>query len=158
MSDIQVVPFTQNLKPWFAKLNRVWLERYFVVEPIDALVLDHPEEHVLANGGHIMFAVCGDEVFGTCALKCHDEGVYELTKMAVDDSVQGKGVGRLLLDAAIAKFKELEGARLFLESHDSLVAALRLYETGGFEHTPRPDGPSPYVRSNIYMVWQELSR
>lgn len=155
VNDIEIVPFNETLKPWFGELNRIWLKRYFEVEPIDRRVLDNPEEHILDHGGQILFAVRGDEVLGTCALKYHGGDNYELTKMAVADSAQGQGIGRLLLKACIARYRELRGARLFLESHDSLRPALKLYETGGFEHAPSPDETSPYARSNIYMVFKE---
>lgn len=153
MDDIAIVPFNDRLEPWFGKLNRVWLERYFEVEPIDQQVLDHPQEHVLSHGGHILFATRGDEVLGTCALKHHGEGRYELTKMAVDDAAQGLGIGRRLLEACVELYRSLGGTTLFLESHDSLTPALRLYETGGFEHAPRPVKKSPYARSNVYMIF-----
>lgn len=47
-----------------------------------------------AGGGAILFALLGDAVVGTCALKQEGEGVFELTKMAVDESHQGLGIGR----------------------------------------------------------------
>lgn len=155
MADVQVVPFNASLKPWFGVLNRIWLERYFEVEPIDQQVLDDPETHVLAKGGQILFALQGDQVVGTCALKHHGDGNYELTKMAVADHAQGLGVGRLLLNEIICVYRQRKGSRLYLESHDSLQPALKLYETGGFAHVPRPEESSPYVRSNVYMVFQE---
>jgi GNAT superfamily N-acetyltransferase len=153
MTDIEIVPFSDSLKPWFGKLNRVWLERYFVVEDIDRLVLDNPEEYVLAHGGHILFARGGHTVMGTCALMSHGDGNYELTKMAVADAAQGKGVGRLLLNASVDLFRTIGGTRLFLESHHSLGPALKLYETGGFVHTTRPT-PSKYQRADVYMVYE----
>ncbi len=75
--------------------------------------------------------------------------------MAVTDNAQGLGIGRLLLNACIDTYREVGGTRLFLESHDSLVPALKLYESGGFEHAPSPDAASPYARSNVYMVFKE---
>ncbi len=153
MSNVEIVPYNETLKPWFGMLNRVWLERYFRVEDIDRLVLDNPEQYVLADGGRILFAVLEKEVVGTCALICHGEGNYELTKMAVSDAAQGKGVGRLLLNATVEQFQKLGGTRLFLESHHSLGPALKLYESGGFVHTERPK-PSKYQRADVYMVYE----
>ncbi|MEM7084386.1 MAG: GNAT family N-acetyltransferase [Pseudomonadota bacterium] len=155
MSELRIESFNEVLKPWFGRLNRVWLERYFVVEPIDETVLDHPEASILEAGGHIVFALRGEQVLGTCALKYHGDGEYELTKMAVADEAQGQGVGRFLFDAVIEKYRALCGRRLFLESHDSLTPAITLYETGGFVHVPRPGGPSPYERANVYMVFKK---
>ena len=76
---------------------------------------------------------------------------YELTKMAVTSARQGRGYGRQLLSAAIDRFLNLEGDRLYLESHSSLTAALALYESAGFHHEARPT-PSDYERADVYRV------
>lgn len=152
--NLHIVPFEPGLRSHFGRLNREWLERYFVVEPIDAEVLDHPERRILTGGGRILFACIDDEVVGTCALLQESPGVYELTKMAVTATRQGGGIGRRLLDAAIAEFRRLGGRTLFLETHSSLKAAISLYERAGFEHRGRkPD--SHYQRSDTYMVWRD---
>ena len=64
---------------------------------------------------------------------------------------KGQGIGRLLLDAAIAQFSTLGGSELFLESNSRMTPALKLYESSGFVHVPRPE-PSHYKRSDVYMV------
>jgi hypothetical protein len=38
------------------KLNRSWIEKYFVMEPVDEEVVSNPEEHILHDGGTILFA------------------------------------------------------------------------------------------------------
>jgi putative acetyltransferase len=137
----------------FERLNLDWLERYFSVEDIDRRVLGDPETHILAPGGHVFFAACGDEVIGTGALLRESDGVYELSKMAVDPDWQGRGIGRRLVQAAIDRFQALEGRQLFLESSSKLGPALHLYEALGFQHRGlKPD--SHYARSDVYMVWQ----
>lgn len=150
---LEIIEFEPILQKYFEALNVAWLEKYFKVEPIDRLVLQNPQEQIIDHGGYILFGRYQDQVVATCALKFQGGGKYELTKMAVDESCQGKGFGRVLLEATIAKFKQTDGNYLYLESHHSLGPALRLYETGGFVHTPRPE-PSVYQRSDIYMVYQ----
>lgn len=138
----------------FKKLNVEWLEEYFRVEPIDEQVLSDPERHVIAGGGEILFAIKDRIAIGTAALKPHDKGGLELTKMAVTRRYRGRGVGRQLVEAAITRFHELGGKTLYLESHSSLLPALKLYESVGFRHAPRPGGPSPYDRADVYMVYR----
>src|SRR5690606_20120551 len=122
------------------------------VEEIDRRVLGDPEGAILAPGGHVLFALYAARVVGTVALLRASEGVYELSKMAVQADCQGRGIGRLLLGAAIDRFRALGGTELFLESNSRLGPALHLYESLGFEHRPpRPD--SHYVRSDVHMVW-----
>jgi ribosomal protein S18 acetylase RimI-like enzyme len=152
--SLRIVPFAPELRADFARLNREWLERYFRVEPIDADVLDHPEQRILAGGGRILFAVLDGEAVGTCALLQESPGVFELTKMAVTDRHQGAGIGRQLLAAVIEEFRGRGASTLFLETHSSLKAAISLYERAGFEHRGRkPD--SHYQRSDTYMVWRD---
>jgi GNAT superfamily N-acetyltransferase len=72
--------------------------------------------------------------------------------MAVTESSQGAGVGRRLLEAAIAEARAAGARRLYLETNRKLGPAIRLYESMGFRHLP-PERvvPSPYVRSDVSM-------
>ena len=153
MAGVEIIPFEPRYRDDFKRLNIAWLERFFRVEPVDAEVLSNPERNILEPGGHILFARLGDEIVGACALIPEGPGRFELSKMAVDERHQGLGLGRKLLEAAIAKFKELDATELFLESSSKLGPAIRLYETSGFQHTPRP-GASHYERADVYMVYK----
>ena len=152
---VSVVPFSPELAPHFERLNVEWIDAFFRVEPIDLEVLRHPQEKVIDVGGEILFALDGAQVLGCVALKHEGDGVFELTKMAVTPAAQGRGLGRILMDACVRRFEARDGTYLYLESHDSLIPALTLYKSVGFEHTPRPGGPSPYARANVYMVYRK---
>ena len=151
---LQIVGFRPDLRQHFYRLNAAWLQKYFRMEPIDERVLSHPEEELLASGGAILFALLDGEAVGTCALKHDVDRVYELTKMAVDESRQGLGIGRALIDAAVAEFQRLGGATLFLETNSKLIPAIRLYESVGFEHQAARKPDSHYERSDVYMIWR----
>ncbi len=152
-TDVEILDFAPEYAADFGRLNREWLEKYFRVEPIDEIVLDNPQKKVIDEGGAILFARRHGDIVGTVALKHQGGGVYELTKMAVTDRAQGGGIGRLLLEAALARYESLPGKRLYLESHSSLKTALTLYESGGFVHEPPPE-PSDYERADVYMVYR----
>ena len=154
---LRIVPFEPPLRDAFYRLNEAWLRKYFYVEEIDHRVLSEPEQSILEPGGTILFAMLGDEAVGTCALLPEEDGAYELTKMAVDEQRQGLGIGRALMEAAIAEFRRRGGTRLFLETNARLVPAVRLYESMGFEHQPTTKPGSHYARANVYMVWRESS-
>ena len=96
----------------------------------------------------------GGQAIGTCALLHESPGVYELSKMSVDESFQGLGAGRKLLDAAIAEFHRRGGRELFLESNSRLRTALRMYEQAGFELQPSTRAGSHYERADVYMVYR----
>jgi ribosomal protein S18 acetylase RimI-like enzyme len=152
--QVRIVDYDARWREDFARLNLEWLERWFTVEPIDRAVLGDPEASILAHGGRVLYAVDADDhALGTVALKHEGDGVYELTKMAVAPEERGTGVGRLLVDAAIAAYLELDGRELFLESSQKLQPALRLYESAGFVHQPGARPGSPYARADVHMVW-----
>ncbi|GAB2535990.1 bifunctional helix-turn-helix transcriptional regulator/GNAT family N-acetyltransferase [Rhodanobacter koreensis] len=152
-SKVEVVPFEPRLREHFYRLNAAWLKKHFVIEPIDEQVLRDPEHAVLEPGGAIFFALLGDVVIGTCALLHEEQGVYELSKMGVDESFRGLGAGSRLLDAAIAEFQRRRGHTLFLESNSSLKPALHMYERAGFVLQPTIRSDSHYARADVYMIY-----
>jgi DNA-binding MarR family transcriptional regulator/ribosomal protein S18 acetylase RimI-like enzyme len=152
---VRIVPFAPGLREHFYRLNAAWLQKYFYLEEVDHRVLSNPEREILAPGGAILFALIDDVVVGTCALKQESPATFELTKMAVDERHQRLGLGRRLLEAAIAEFKRRKGKTLFLESSTRLTPALRLYESMGFAHQPTRKPDSRYSRSDVYMIWRE---
>jgi ribosomal protein S18 acetylase RimI-like enzyme len=118
-------------------------------------VLGDPERHILQPGGAIFFARLGEEVIGTCALLQESPGMFELTKMGVDETFRGLGAGRRLLDACIAEFHRRKGHTLFLESNSRLTTALRMYEKAGFVMQPSVRPGSHYERADVYMIYRK---
>jgi len=157
VSGIAIVPFQPALGPHFERLNREWIERYFVIEPPDLAVFENPHAAIVAPGGQIFFAVEGDSVLGTCAvIKKSAPGEMELAKMAVAPVAQGHGIGRLLGEAAIAFAKAAGATRLVLVSNSRLTPALTLYRRLGFHDAPLPSAYR-YTRGDVYMT-MELAR
>ncbi|UZW61531.1 GNAT family N-acetyltransferase [Lysobacter enzymogenes] len=157
VEPVRIVEYDPRWRADFARLNIEWLERWFVVEPIDREVLGDPETHLLAGGGRILFAVGADErALGTVALLPYPDGTVELTKMAVAPGLRGGGIGRRLMGGAINAFAQMGGRELFLESSTKLAPALKLYESVGFRHRPAPRAGSHYQRADVYMVWEAL--
>ena len=149
--NIQIIPYEAQYRSAFKTLNEVWIRQYFKMEASDYKSLDHPESYILDKGGYILFALHEGEVVGVCALiKMQDEVYdYELAKMAVSSSMQGKGVGKQLAKAIIDQAKAVGANRLFLESNTVLSPAIALYRKLGFQEIHGYE--SPYERSNIQM-------
>ena len=136
--------------PRFAALNAEWIEDLHFLEESDKLMVAHPEIYI-QNGNHVVSAHIDGEVAGAVALKKHEDGRYELTKMAVDSKFRGNGVGQHLMTAIEDYAKNEIGLDyLFLLSNTKNAAALRLYARNGW--TVNHEGPHPvYQRANIGM-------
>lgn len=148
--SIEIVPYRPELRAAFAALNRAWIEQFFRIESADLRVLDDPDGAIIAPGGQIFFALDDGEAIGTVAAVRESPATFELAKMAVRPSHQGRGVGERL-GRAVIDFARASGAKVvFLETNDALSNAIRLYERLGFVHATRPH-PSSYARSNVYM-------
>ena len=145
---LHIVEFRTEHQPIFERLNREWIEQYFWMEPIDTLVLQHPEEQILGKGGHILIACWEDEPVGVAALRPIDNTTFEFTKMAVDKKFRGRKIGLQLTEAAIQKAKDLGAKTVILYSSTKLIAAISLYRKLGFREIP----VDPiYKRSDIKM-------
>ena len=147
-TDISIQDFQREYATAFERLNKVWIEQYFWMEPMDFQILQNPEEEIINKGGKIFFALLNDLVVGTVALRLAGEHSFELTKMAVDGDFQGQQIGRRLLERAVHEAKTLKATELFLYSNTKLETAINLYKRFGFVEVPL-DGP--YKRSDIKM-------
>jgi ribosomal protein S18 acetylase RimI-like enzyme len=147
---IRLVPYAPEHRAAFRDLNLEWIAAHFEVEDEDRRVLDDPEGQILRPGGAILFALDGDTAVGTGALIRTDPLEFELAKMAVTTQARGRGIGRALCVALIALARERGAHQVELLSQTTLVAAVTLYRSLGFEEVPL--GTVPYRRSNIRML------
>ncbi len=136
----------------FRRLNEEWITRYFAVEPKEQELLADPQKTILDRGGRIFLAIRDGRPIGCCALLAIAPGEFEVAKMTVTESFRGSGIGRKLLEQAIAEARASGAHRLYLETNQKLAPAIRLYESLGFRHLP-PERvvPSAYARANVYM-------
>jgi putative acetyltransferase len=134
----------------FRDLNMAWLTAFFHVEAKDEATLSDPKGTIRAPGGQILLADIAGRTAGCVALLAMEDGAYEVAKMAV--APEAHGVGRRLLEAAIAWARERNARRLYLESNARLAPALRLYESAGFRHlSPQVRPVSSYARADVFM-------
>ena len=150
MNAITIIDYQPGHKQYFEKLNREWIEKYFVMEAIDEFVLTNPEEAIIKPGGAILMALYDGAVAGTVALRKAGESVYEFTKMAVEEKFRRKGIAEALSQASLKKAKMLGASEVILYSNSILTPAIHLYEKLGFRHVPVGDGD--YKRSDVKMT------
>jgi len=148
---VKIVNYEPKYAKAFQSLNEQWINQYFEMEEKDRVSLENPKEYILDKNGTILVALYNDIPVGVCALikMNHEKYDYELAKMAVDPTVQGKGIGYIIGEAIIDKAKELNAASLYLETNSVLKPAISLYQKLGFKKVQWTS--SPYARSNVNM-------
>ncbi len=147
---IEVVTYRPEWRDAFERLNREWIETWFVLEEADRATFRDPEAKILRPGGQIFFVLEDGEPLGTCAVLVHGPEVHELAKMAVSPAARGRGFGDRLMEAALA-FSRAAGARtMVIVSNTRLAPAIRLYQKHGFVRVPLEADPR-YARADIKL-------
>lgn len=149
---VEIVTWDPKYKQAFYDLNVAWIGKYFVVEPADEEILRQPEKLILEGGGQLFFAIESrtGRVLGTSALQPLHGG-WELAKMAVDPSVQGRGLGRRLALTAIDYARQIGAQEVVLETNSRLRPAITLYESLGFKPCP-PPSETRFERADVFMA------
>jgi len=149
-SSVTIEVFKEEYKSDFETLNLQWIHKYFKVEEEDSKILKNPKSYVIDGGGQIFFAVKDGKTIGTAAMVLTKERSFELSKMAVDSSYQGLGIGRMLINECIQFAKKENALEIFLITNDRLLPALELYNSSGFELDEDNDD-NRYERGNTKM-------
>ena len=147
---MEILSYNPKYAEEFKALNIAWLEKYFWVEPHDEEVLSDPEKYIIEPGGTIFFVKDQEEVIGTVALMKIEDGIFELTKMAVTPAAQGKKIGQKLMEHTIKFAKEKKWEELILYSNRKLENAIYIYRKYGFVEIPIEEN-NPYSRGDIKM-------
>lgn len=147
---MKIITYQSQYAEDFKKLNIAWLEKYFWVEPHDEEVLENPEKYIIKEGGTIFFVKEAEEIIGCVALMKMDEGIFELTKMAITPKYQGKKIGQKLMEHSISFAKEQGWDHLIIYSNRKLENAIYIYKKYGFEEIPI-GANNPYTRGDIKM-------
>ena len=148
---VHLRPFVPGDEAAFRRLNEDWLTKLVVLEDADRAVLENPVKNIVESGGHIFMALANDHPIGCCALLRVGPAEFELAKMAVLEEERGHGIGRKMLQYAIAQAKKLGAQRLHLETNRKLANAIHLYESVGFHHVPREQVIPRHTIANVFM-------
>src|SRR5688572_10007293 len=146
---IEIIEYEDQYATDFKKINLEWLDKHNLTEEPDLLMLNTPRDAIIQRGGAIFLAKSGDEIIGSAALISAHDDIYELAKMTVVPSWQGRGISKLLLERCLETAGLLGAKKIVLFSHHKLEAALQLYTKYGFVHVKVTD--SPFVTADIKM-------
>ncbi len=149
MPEVRVIDFRPEHGQAFRDLNLAWIRQHWEPEAADFKALDHPDEYILEPGGQILLAERDGDILGTVALLKMPDGGVELAKMTVAETARGLGIGKLLIQAAVERARQLGAHRVFLESNSVLEPAIAMYEANGFSYIEGV--ASPYARCNVQM-------
>jgi ribosomal protein S18 acetylase RimI-like enzyme len=151
MSDkLQIINYRPEHFSRFRQINIDWISKSYVLEDIDKKVLNNPDEYILKDGGSILMAIYGKEIVGTCSLTNEGHGIYELTKMGVDEKYRGLKIGYHLGVAIIEKAKQKNAKKVILYSNTKHSGiAIDLYRKLGFIEVPMDS--ALWVRADIKM-------
>lgn len=147
---MEIVTWKPEYSEAFKNLNLQWLEEFFWVEEHDKEVLGNPEKYIIQPGGNILFVLSENIPVACVALMKISEGVFELTKMAVQPELRGKKIGNILLEETINFSKSQNWDQLIIYSNTKLENAIHLYKKFGFKEIPIEKN-GPYSRGNIKM-------
>lgn len=138
---VNIRPATNADRPAIEELVFTVLRSYGLEPSPDSTDADltDVEAHYFANGG--AFDVLVDEtdkIVGTVAVHRTGESLCELRKMYLSPALRGRGLGRRMMEHALARAKELGYQRMWLETAESLKEAHGLYEKYGFASFKAP--------------------
>lgn len=148
---VEIVDYSPEYLMAFKRLNIMWINSHWSLEPHDLEVLSSPEDSILSKGGCILVALVDSVPMGVVALcRMESDGYdFELAKLAVDPCARGMGLGTAICRAAIERAKSLGAKKLFLESNTLLTPAINLYHKLGFRELK--EYHPAYERGDIQM-------
>ena len=123
-----------------------------------AATADGPGGAAAAAAASTADGLCDDPaVLGVVAMlapRADGSPGFEFAKMGVRARARGRGVGRLLGEAAV-RWARARGAAVDILSNRRLAPALALYKSLGFEERPLP--ANDYERADIYLVLERAA-
>ena len=137
----------------FRALNLAWIETLFEVEAEDLAQLDDPKTHILDKGGRILIADYDGDAVGTVGLvPGHEAGTVELIKMSARSDLQGQGIGKALMQAALDAARAMGARKIWIETNTKLGPALNLYKRSGFRELSVDERvQTPYDRCDCQL-------
>jgi GNAT superfamily N-acetyltransferase len=106
------------------------------------------------SGGQLWVAEQGGSIVGSIAVVRREQDSAQLRWFAVDDSLQGMGIGSALMDAAMEFCRDRGYAHIELWTLDILHAARHLYQKHGFVPTEAKENTQWADRALTEEKWE----
>lgn len=150
ITQAEIVEYKPEHQPRFKEINEQWITRSYFMEEEDIKTVEDPYDYVLKNGGKIYIALFKGYPVGTIAYLNLGDGVYEMIKLAVDESYRGLNIGRKICEESIQGIKDIGAKKIILFSNTKGSAkAIAMYHKLGFVEVPL--GTSEFIRADIRM-------
>lgn len=101
--------------------------------------------------GEILIATVNGEAAGCVALRALDAATLEMKRLYIRPSSRGLGLGKQLVECAIAAARERGCAELRLDTLETMAAARALYSSLGFAEIP-PYGEAHIPGTKFYAL------
>ena len=138
-NSITISRFCEKSRKDFYRISKDWLEGFGLWEPIDDMLCKNPVDQIIRKNGEIFIArdvQNNNQCIGIVAIRETAAG-FELMKMRVIPTYQGKGIGKKLCQKAIEFAKSKRAKSIVLSTTSDLKIAIGLYEKMGFKITDR---------------------
>jgi ribosomal protein S18 acetylase RimI-like enzyme len=138
-SQSSAAPSISTAREADADALRGLFREYFAWLGPEGWFTDVEAELAALPGGYeaVLIARIGSEVAGCVALKRLPDGACEMKRLYVRPSARGSGAGRALVEASIARARELGYPVLRLDTLPRMDAAQALYLSLGFHPIER---------------------
>ncbi len=94
--------------------------------------LHHLPASYTGAGGAFWVALRDGALVGTCGVFPVAPQTFELRKMYLRGETRGLGIGKRMLDAAVAWVRARGGTRIGLDTTEAMTKAIAFYEANGF--------------------------
>ncbi len=118
----------------------VYAREYGLDTSFEPYVAKPLAEFAMQGNGRLWIAEIDGRIVGSIAMVDADDNAGQLRWFLLVPEARGSGLGRRLLEEALAYARQRGYAHLYLWSFADLADALRLYERAGFKVTERKRG------------------
>lgn len=124
--------------------------------PTDAQILASVEQLIADPGTEFLLAGAGGPPSGFCQLR-YRHSVWTgtpdcwLEDLFVEEQARGRGVGRALVDAALERARARGAARIELDTNETNLGAIALYERAGFSASSKTHEHANLSGRDVFM-------